>query len=81
MKWNHLHHDPLATDNSGNPGAQIALQERITGSLLFTFSTNVTTTQGETVELQYQLTPRISVTAIRDQNGGYALDLRWHRVF
>lgn len=73
--------DPLATDNSGDPGAQIALQERITGSLLFTFSTNVTTTQGETVELQYQLNPRISVTAIRDQNGGYALDLRWHKVF
>lgn len=73
--------DPLATDNSGDPGAQIALQERITGSLLFTFSTNVTTTQGETVELQYQLNPRISITAIRDQNGGYALDVRWHKVF
>ncbi|HKF51614.1 MAG TPA: translocation/assembly module TamB domain-containing protein, partial [Candidatus Acidoferrales bacterium] len=73
--------DPLATNNSGDPGSQIALQERITGSLLFTFSTNVTTTQGQTVELQYQLNPRISITAIRDQNGGYALDLRWHKVF
>jgi translocation and assembly module TamB len=73
--------DPLATNNSGDPGSQVAIQERITGSLLFTFSTNVTTTQGQTVELQYDLNKRVSVTVLRDQNGGYGLDLRWHKVF
>jgi translocation and assembly module TamB len=73
--------DPLATNNSGDPGSQVAIQERITGSLLFSFSTNVTTTQGQTVELQYDLNKRVSVTVLRDQNGGYGLDLRWHKVF
>ncbi|MGH9573888.1 MAG: translocation/assembly module TamB domain-containing protein [Candidatus Acidiferrales bacterium] len=73
--------DPLATGSSGQPGQQIAIQERVTGSLLFTFSTNVTTTQGQTVELQYDLNRRVSVTVLRDQNGGYGLDLRWHKVF
>lgn len=73
--------DPLATSNSGQPGQQVAIQERVTGSLLFTFSTNVTTTQGQTVELQYDLNRRVSVTVLRDQNGGYGIDLRWHKVF
>lgn len=73
--------DPLATSNSGQPGQQISLQERVTGSLLFTFSTNVTTTQGQQVELQYDLNRRLSVTGLRDQNGGYSIVLRLHKVF
>jgi translocation and assembly module TamB len=73
--------DPLATNTSGDPGAQVAIQERVTGSLLFTFSTNVTTTQGQSVQLQYQLNKRVSVTVLRDQNGGYGIDLRLHRDF
>jgi translocation and assembly module TamB len=73
--------DPLAIDSQGNPGAQIAIQERVTGSLLLTFSTDVTETQSQTVELQYQLNKRASVTVLRDQNGGYGIDMRYHKVF
>jgi translocation and assembly module TamB len=73
--------DPLALDSQGNPGAQVAIQERVTGSLLVTFSTDVTQTQSQTVEVQYQLNTRASVTVLRDQNGGYGIDLRFHKVF
>ena len=73
--------DPLATNSQGDTGAQIAVQERVTGSLLLTFSTNVTSTQSQTVQLRYDLNKRVSVTVLRDQNGGYGIDLRLHRVF
>jgi translocation and assembly module TamB len=73
--------DPLALDTQGNPGAQVAIQERVTGSLLLTFSTDVTGTQSKTVELQYDLNKRTSVTVLRDQNGGYGIELRLHKVF
>jgi translocation and assembly module TamB len=73
--------DPLATSSQGNPGSQVAIQERVTGSLLLTFSTDVTSTQSQTVELQYQLNKRVSVTVLRDQNGGYGIDLRVHKEF
>lgn len=73
--------DPLAANNQGNPGAQIAIQERVTGSLLLTFSTDVTSTQSQTVELQYQFNRRLSVTVLRDQNGGYGIDVRLHKEF
>jgi translocation and assembly module TamB len=73
--------DPLATNSQGDPGTQIAVQERVTGNLLVTFGTNVTSTQNQTVQLRYDLNKRVSVTVLRDQNGGYGIDLRLHRAF
>jgi translocation and assembly module TamB len=73
--------DPLATNSQGNVGSQVAIQERVTGNLLLTVSTDVTNTQGQTVELEYQVNRRTSITALRDQNGGYAIGLRVHKEF
>jgi len=73
--------DPLAANVQRNPGAQVALQERVTGSLLLTFTTDVTSTQAQTVELQYQMNKHWSVTVLRDQNGGYGIDVRLHKEF
>jgi translocation and assembly module TamB len=73
--------DPLATNSQGNVGSQVAIQERVTGSLLLTVSTDVTNTQGQTVELEYQVNRRTSITALRDQNGGYAIGVRVHKEF
>ena len=73
--------DPLATNSQGDPGTQIAVQERVTGNLLLTFSTNVSSTQSQTVQLRYDLNKRVSVTVLRDQNGGYGIDVRLHKIF
>jgi translocation and assembly module TamB len=58
----------------GPPGANITIQQRITGNLFVTFSTNVVTTQGQTIQGQYQISPRVAISATRDPNGGFALD-------
>ena len=73
--------DPLSANTQGDPGAVIGIQQRVTGSLLFTYSTNVTDTQAQTVALQYDLSKQVSVTVLRDQNGGYGIDVRIHKVF
>lgn len=73
--------DPLATNAYGDPGAQIAIQERVTGNILFTFSTNVTTTQNQAAALQYDFSKHLSVTILRDQNGGYGVDVRVRKAF
>jgi translocation and assembly module TamB len=65
----------LAGGNSeGPPGASITIQQRVTGNLFITFSTNVASTQGQTIQGQYQVSPRVAVSATRDPNGGVALD-------
>jgi translocation and assembly module TamB len=65
----------LANSNSQGPaGANITVQQRVTSNLFVTFSSNVTTTQGQTIQGQYQISPRIAVSVTRDPNGGVAVD-------
>lgn len=74
--------DPLVTDSSGsNAGQQIGIQEQVSGSLLLTFSTSVTNTQAQTVEVQYSASKNVRVSVLRDYNGGYALDIRFRKTF
>jgi translocation and assembly module TamB len=68
--------DPVlsAGSSQGPPGANITIQQRVTGNLFVTFSSNVASTQSQTIQGQYQITPKIAVSTTRDQNGGFALD-------
>jgi translocation and assembly module TamB len=62
------------SSSAGPPGANLTIQQRVTGNLFVTFSTNVATTQGQTIQGQYQISPRVAVSATRDPNGGFAVD-------
>jgi translocation and assembly module TamB len=60
--------------SQGPQGANITIQQRVTGNLFVTFSSNVASTQTQTIQGQYQLSPRVALSATRDQNGGVAFD-------
>ena len=60
--------------SQGPAGANITIQQRVTGNLFVTFSSNVASTQNETIQGEYQISPRVAVSATRDQNGGVAVD-------
>jgi translocation and assembly module TamB len=60
--------------SQGPPGANITIQQRVTGNLFVTFSSNVASTQSQVIQGQYQISPRVSVSATRDPNGGFAMD-------
>jgi translocation and assembly module TamB len=60
--------------SQGPPGANITIQQRVTGNLFVTFSSNVASTQSQTIQGQYQLSPRVAISATRDQSGGFAFD-------
>jgi translocation and assembly module TamB len=73
--------DPQIGGNQGNAGSQLAIQQRVTKNLFFTFATDVTTTQGEVVQVEYQISRKYSVSAVRDQTGGYQVQVKTHKVF
>jgi hypothetical protein len=52
------------------------VQQRITSKIFVTFSTDVTSTQRQVIQLQYQATPTVSLSGTRDQNGGFGFDTR-----
>ena len=73
--------DPVLGGNGQNPGARVQIQKRVTSNIYVTFATDVTSTQRQEVQIQYQINPRWSVSADRDQNGGFGFDARLHKKF
>jgi translocation and assembly module TamB len=65
---------PVLPGSGTQTGANITIQQRVTGNLFVTFSSNMSSTQGQTIQGQYQLSPRVAVSATRDPNGGFAVD-------
>ena len=73
--------DPTLGGNGSNPSARIALQQRVTKNLLFTFSTDVSQPGSELVQGEYDINKRWSVSVTRDQLGGISADGRYHKRF
>jgi len=73
--------DPVLGGNQQNTGARVTIQQRVTGSLFVTVSTDVTSTQRNVIEIQYRLSPRVSLSAVRNQNGGFNLSTRFKKIW
>jgi translocation and assembly module TamB len=71
--------DPVLRGGQQGGGARITVQQRVTANLFVTISTDVTSTQRDVIEIQYQISPRVSVSAVRDQNGGVGLNTSFKR--
>jgi translocation and assembly module TamB len=74
--------DPgLGTGTGQNPGARIAVQQRVTSNLLVTFASDVTSTQRQAIQIEYKLNPKWSINGTRDQNGGFGVNGRYRKDF
>ena len=74
--------DPVLAQNGNEPpGARITVQQRVTSKLYVTFATDVAQTSNEQVQLEYHVNPKWSISGVRDQNGGFGLDGRYHTDF
>jgi translocation and assembly module TamB len=73
--------DPVLGGNEQNPGARVTIQQRVTSNLFVTFATDVTSTQNAVIKFEYHVTPKVSLSATRDQNGGFGFDTRIHKTW
>jgi translocation and assembly module TamB len=73
--------DPTLGGNTSDPGARIAMQKRVTNNFLFTFATDVTSTQRELIQGEYQFNKHWSASVTRDENGGFAVDGKFHKRY
>ena len=73
--------DPLIGGNNQNPSARVAIQQRVSKNLLFTFSTDVSQPGSEIVQGEYQINKRWSASVTRDQLGGVSIDGKYHTKF
>jgi translocation and assembly module TamB len=73
--------DPVLGGNQQDPGARITIQQRVSGNVFVTLATDATSTQRQVIKLEYQATPRVGISGVRDQNGGLAIDLRMRKTW
>ena len=73
--------DPTLGGNSSNPSARVAIQQRVSKNLLFSFSTDVSQPGSEIVQGEYQINRRWSVSIERDQLGGVSIDGKYRTRF
>jgi translocation and assembly module TamB len=73
--------DPVLGGNQADPGARITIKQRVSGNVFVTLATDATSTQRQVIKLEYQATPRVAISGVRDQNGGMAFDVRVHKTW
>jgi len=73
--------DPLLGGSNRNPSARVALQEHITKDVIFTYAADVTSTQNELIQIEYQVTPAWSLRVLRDERGNVSVEGRLHKSY
>ena len=71
--------DPLV--GGADPSARLTLGRRVNKNLSIIYSTNITSTQEQVIQLEYRISDRFSVVASREENGAFALDFRVKKRF
>jgi translocation and assembly module TamB len=74
--------DPgLAGVGSGGSGqnaaARVMVEQQVTRSLTVTYVSNVSSTQQQVIQVEYNVTRNISIVGLRDQNGTFGIDVKF----
>jgi translocation and assembly module TamB len=80
----HFRVDPgltsVGTNGSGqNAAARVTVEQQVTPNLTVTYVSNVSSTQQQVIQVEYNVTRTISVVALRDQNGTFGMDIKFKK--
>jgi translocation and assembly module TamB len=75
--------DPFlaGTGTEQNAAARITIEQQVTRDLVITYITNVTSTQQQVIQVEYNVSRSVSIVALRDQNGTFGLDVKFKKRF
>ncbi len=68
--------DPTLNSGQQNAGAIITVQKRVTAKIIVTLQADVTQTQQDVIQVEYEASPRVSYSGTRNQNGGFSFETR-----
>jgi translocation and assembly module TamB len=70
----------VGTSGSGqNAAARVTVEQQVTPNLTVTYVSNVSSTQQQVIQVEYNVTRTISVVALRDQNGTFGIDIKFKK--
>jgi translocation and assembly module TamB len=69
----------LASETNVVRGPQVTVEQQVASNLTLTYSTNVSVSSQQIIQVEYNLTRTISIVALRDQNGVVSFDFKIRR--
>jgi translocation and assembly module TamB len=73
--------DPTLPGIQYNPQARLTLEQQVTPDITFTYITNVTSANPQVVSVEWSVSRKWSVVALREENGLFGLDFFYKRRF
>jgi translocation and assembly module TamB len=73
--------DPTLTGVQNNPQARLTLEQQVTPEITFTYTTNVTQTNPQVVQVEWAFSSQWSAVALREENGLFGVDFFYKRRF
>ena len=73
--------DPTFTSGSALPQARVTLQQQVTGTITFTYTQDMTQPNSQIIRVEWEMTPRFSAIATRDENGIFGIDFFYKKQF
>jgi translocation and assembly module TamB len=73
--------DPQGLANETNVvrGPQVTIEQQVASNLTLTYSTNVSVSTQQIIQVEYNVSRNVSIVALRDQNGVVSFDFRIRR--
>jgi translocation and assembly module TamB len=69
----------LASETSVVRGPQVTVEQQVASNITLTYSTNVSVSNQQIIQAEYNITRTISIVALRDQNGVVSFDFKIRR--
>ena len=70
----------VGTSSAGqNAAARVTVEQQVTPNLTVTYVSNVSSTQQQVIQVEYNVTRTISVVALRDVNGTFGVDIKFKK--
>jgi translocation and assembly module TamB len=69
----------LASETNVVRGPQVTVEQQVARNLTLTYSTNVSVSNQQIIQLEYNVTRNVSIVALRDQNGVVSFDFKIRR--
>lgn len=70
-----------ATGSEQNAAARVTVQQQVTRDLTITYVSNVSSTQQQVIQVEYNVSRNISIVALRDYNGTFGIDVKIKKRF
>ncbi len=64
-----------------NASARVTIEQQVARGFTITYITNVTSTQQQVIQVEYNVNKNVSIVALRDQNGTFGLDVKFKKRF